>query len=103
MRCFHCLLFLSATICAVIVAITPLQSGEKKAAGETKKVNVGKNIILEVLPDKTKLVLIKSEVCLREGLLEQLLTRKRTKEHEAILAADIDARDLHLALTFAGA
>lgn len=42
-------------------------------------------------------------MCLREGMLEQLVTRKRTKEHEAILAADIDARELHLALTLAGA
>jgi len=83
-------------------------AGEKKetpkAAGEIKRAELGKqkNIILETQGDKRR-VLIKSEVCLREGLLEQLLTRKRTKEHEAILAADIDARDLHLALTIAGA
>lgn len=72
--------------------------------GETKKVEFGKqkNVILEIQGDKRR-VLVKSEVCLREGLLEQLLTRKRTKEHEAILAADIDGRDLHLALTLAGA
>lgn len=76
---------------------------EPKPAGETKKVNVGKNVALEILPDKTRRVLVASEVCMREGLLEQLLTRKRTKEHEAILAADIDGRDLHLALTLAGA
>jgi hypothetical protein len=36
-------------------------------------------------------------------LLEQLLTRKGQKEHEAPLAADIDARHLHAALLIAGA
>ena len=82
-------------------------AGEKKeepkvAAGETKKVPVGKNVTLEIQGEKRS-VRINAEVCLREGILEQLLTRKRTKEHEAILAAEIDARDVHLALTLAGA
>lgn len=87
---------------AALVAVLPggVQTGP---AGESKKAKVGKNITLEVLPDKSKRVLIAAEVCLREGMLEQLLTRKRTKEHEAILAADIDARELHFALTLAGA
>jgi hypothetical protein len=77
---------------------------EPKAAGDIKRVELGKQkkIILET-QGETRRVLIKAEVCLREGLLEQLLTRKMTKEHEAILAADIDARDLHLALTLAKA
>jgi hypothetical protein len=79
------------------------EKAEVKAAGESKKVKVGKNIELEILPDKTKRVIVQTEVCLREGPLEQLLTRKRLKEHEAILAADIDARELHLALTLTGA
>ncbi len=75
---------------------------EKQLAEETKKVKLGKNITLEI-QGKKKRVLVEAEVCLREGILEQLLTRKRTKEHEAALAADIDVRDLHLALTLAGA
>ena len=76
---------------------------EPKPAVETKKVQLYKNITLEVSPDKTRRVLVNAEVCLRQGILEQLLTKKRTKEHEAILAADIDARDLHAALMVAGA
>lgn len=76
---------------------------EPKAPGESKKVQVGKNVTLEVMPDKSRRVLVKAEVCLREGILEQLLTKAGTKLHEAILAADIDARDIHLALTLAGA
>src|SRR5262245_38513493 len=71
-------------------------------APEGKKVMVGDNIDLEVFPSSRR-VLVYSEVCLREGPLEQLLTRKDRKEHEAILAAKIDARKLHGALNLAGA
>jgi hypothetical protein len=81
------------------------QDADKKA--ETKKVPIGskkgsENIFLEVNGENRR-VLVNAYVCLRQGQLEQLLTRKRTKEHEAILAADIDARDLHKALLLAKA
>ena len=69
---------------------------------EIRKVPVGKNVFLEIQGDRRR-VLVDSVVCLREGPLEQLLTRARTKEHEAILAADCDARDIHKALLAAGA
>jgi hypothetical protein len=80
----------------------PAKSPETTKAAEVKKVPVGKNVSLAIQGDK-RFVLVDSVVCLREGPLEQLLTRKATKEHEAILAADIDARDLHKALLLAGA
>jgi hypothetical protein len=67
-----------------------------------KKVKVGDNVYLEVLP-KSRRVLVEAVVCLREGGLEQLLTRKNQKEHEAVLAADIDARKVHEALILAKA
>jgi hypothetical protein len=79
---------------------------DKKAAvskAESKKAAVGKNVVLEVLPDKKRRVLVSAEVCLREGQLEQLMCRKQTKEHEAILTADVDARHIHAALIAAGA
>jgi hypothetical protein len=66
------------------------------------KVNVGQNVFLEILPTSRR-VLISAEVCLREGPLELLLTRKGTKEHEAVLRADVDARKVHDALLLAGA
>jgi hypothetical protein len=69
---------------------------------DAKKVEVGKNVFLEVAP-KRRRVLVEAEVCLREGALEQLLTRKHQKEHEAILSADIDARKVHEALLLAKA
>jgi hypothetical protein len=67
-----------------------------------KKVEVGKNVYLEIKGEKRR-VLVQSSICLRRGMLEQLMTRKRTKEHEAILAADVDARVIHTALIAAGA
>jgi hypothetical protein len=83
---------------------TETKKTEQKAEGPVKRAELGKqkNIIIET-QGETRRVLIKAEVCLREGLLEQLLTRKGGKTHEAALAADIDARDLHLALTLTGA
>jgi hypothetical protein len=63
---------------------------------------LGRNVWLEVQGEHRR-VLIAATVCLREGQLEQLLCRKQTKEHEAILAADLDARDIHTALLAAGA
>jgi hypothetical protein len=69
---------------------------------EAKKVLVAKNIFLEVR-GKERRVLVSAEVCLREGQLELLMCRKQTKEHEAILTADVDARKIHEALLLAGA
>src|SRR5438128_2107570 len=76
------------------------QDKEKKT--EVKKAEIGKNVFLEIEGDKRRVV-VNAYVCLRQGMLEQLLTRKRTKEHEAILAADLDSRHIHFALQAAGA
>jgi hypothetical protein len=67
------------------------------AAAPAKKVEVGKNVFLEVQGDRRR-VLVNAYVVLRQGQLEQLMCRKRTKEHEAILAADVDAQRIHAAL-----
>src|SRR5262249_46360286 len=72
---------------------------------KTGRVGVGKNVTLEVRGGKfpRRRVIVAAAVCLREGPLEQLLTRKGQKEHEAILAANVDARKIHEALILAGA
>ena len=75
---------------------------EKDRVAEAKQVLVGRNVHLEV-QGKARRVLVSGAICLREGQLEQFLTRKGTKEHEAIVAADVDARDVHKALLLAGA
>src|SRR5205823_6437177 len=82
------------------LALAPAPKAEKKA--EIKKVVITPNIILEIEGQKRR-VLVGASICLQKGSLEQLLTRKDTKEHEAVLSADIDARKLHTALLLAGA
>lgn len=61
------------------------------------------SIILESKPDGTKRVLIQAEVCLREGPLELLVCKAKTKEHEAVLRVTVDAQFIHAALVAAGA
>jgi hypothetical protein len=84
------------------VATTSTREPAQPKPAAAKKVEVGKNITLEIDGDR-RLVRVNAYVCLRKGQLEQLLTRKRTKEHEAVLAADVDARLIHTALTLARA
>jgi hypothetical protein len=72
------------------------------APAAAKKVEVGKNVFLEIRGGKRR-VLVNAYVCQQKAPLEQLLTRKLTKEHEAVLAADVDARHIHAALIAAGA
>jgi hypothetical protein len=67
-----------------------------------KKVETSKNVYW-VSQGGNRWVEVQAYVCLRQGQLEQLMTRKRTKEHEAILAADVDASKIHLALITANA
>jgi hypothetical protein len=69
---------------------------------DAKKVEVGRNVWLVIEGDKRK-VMVQAEVCLREGMLEHLMCRQRTKEHEAVLSAEVDARDIHKALIVAKA
>jgi hypothetical protein len=69
---------------------------------EVKRVELGKNLFFEVQGEQRR-VIVRAAVCLREGQLEGLLTRKGTKEHEYVLAADVDARKVHLALVAARA
>jgi hypothetical protein len=75
----------------------------KEDGPPAKKVEIGKNVYLEIR-GKQRRVLVNAEVCLRRcDNLEELLCRKFSKEHESILAADVDARHIHAALIAAGA
>jgi hypothetical protein len=71
-------------------------------APPVKRAEIGKNIVLETQGDVRR-VRVAAAVCFREGALEMLMCRKNTKEHESVLHADIDARQLHTALLLAGA
>jgi hypothetical protein len=67
-----------------------------------KPLNAAKNLFFEKAADGTRRVHILAEVCLREGPLEVFLCKKNTKEHESILQADLDVREVHFALIAAG-
>lgn len=71
-----------------------------KVAGTKKALNEQKTLFVETLPGDKRRVLIEASVCLREGPLELLMCKKDTKEHEAIVHADVDAAQVHAALIF---
>jgi hypothetical protein len=75
----------------------PIEKRDQAKPVETRKVEVGKNVSLEVQGDRRR-VLVHASVCLQRGPLELLMCRKQTKEHESILTADVDARDIHKGL-----
>ncbi|CAN5162361.1 hypothetical protein BH11PLA2_BH11PLA2_33250 [soil metagenome] len=83
---------------------TPLPEAPKAdPKSEHKALQPDKSLILETKPDGTKRVLVAAQVCLREGPLELFACKKKSKEHEAIVAIDLDAQFIHAALVAAGA
>jgi hypothetical protein len=72
-----------------------------------KPLNKEKTLFFEKTQDDKRRVYILAEVCLRQGPLEVFLCngneKRSTKEHESILHADLDPRDIHFALIAAGA
>ena len=68
------------------------------------RIPVGPNVVLEI-QGTIRRVVVKSSVCMRKGMLEGLVTRAakgKSKDHEYLLAADVDARHLHAGLLLAG-
>jgi hypothetical protein len=52
---------------------------------------------------RSKRLILKATVVLREGILEHLMCSKGTKEHEAILASDAVPQQIHAGLLLTGA
>jgi hypothetical protein len=98
---------LGGTLALVLAGVTVLVTSRSAGAPvpdkpEAKRTPLAKNVFLEVQGEQRR-VIVQATVCLREGQLEGLLCRKNTKEHEYILEADADARQIHLALVAAKA
>lgn len=73
-------------------------------AGDAKEAVVPLNKNGTVLLDKAgKRLLLKTQVVLREGTLEQFCCLKQTKEHESILSLDAKAYTVHAGLLALGA
>lgn len=77
---------------AVSLAIEP--------SAAAKKLNPAGTVLLDVANKK---VVLRGELCLREGLLEMLVCKAKTKEHESIASVDADAYVIHAALMALGA
>ncbi len=58
---------------------------------------VNKNIWIDANP-KARRVLVRAYVCRQRAPLEEFMCRKDSKEHESVLAADLDAKSLQAAL-----
>jgi hypothetical protein len=88
--------------CHLEEELPPKSNADQPPDKATKKIAFGKNVTLEIDGERRR-VLVDTYVCRRTDMLEQLVCRKKTKEHEAVFAADIDARHVHAALLAAGA
>jgi hypothetical protein len=81
---------------------TPIVLSEdlQKLVDSGTAMNPQKTVFLD---KKNNRVLLTSRVCLREGLLEMLLCKAKTKEHESVITIDSDAFIIHGALLALGA
>ncbi|MCA9007305.1 MAG: hypothetical protein KDA70_18690 [Planctomycetaceae bacterium] len=73
---------------------------KSKETDEPVALNRQKTVLLD-LPHKK--LLLKTHVCLQEGVLEMLLCKKQTKEHESILSIESPATAIHAGLLAIGA
>ena len=73
---------------------------ESKKSKEPVPLNKQGTVLIDV---EGKRLLLKTKVCLREGVLEMLCCLKQTKEHESILTIDTEAYTVHTGLLALGA
>ncbi|WP_437190859.1 YdjY domain-containing protein [Planctomicrobium sp. SH527] len=94
-------------VCAVVLCpnvwgMEPMnaQSIPVPETSETISLNPEETVLFDKMNGK---LVLKTKVCLREGLLEMLLCPKQTKEHESILTIDSKAQVIHAGLLALGA
>ena len=75
-------------------------SKSKKEDDGLVALNKQKTVLLDL---EGKRLLLRTQVCLREGVLEMLCCKKQTKEHESILSIDSPAQAIHAGLLAIGA
>ncbi|MBS0205949.1 MAG: hypothetical protein JSS49_23915 [Planctomycetes bacterium] len=90
-----CVVMVGRLIAAPEVWAQDSAPAAKDATSELTSLNKAGTVLLDL---KGKRLLLKSEVVLREGLLEMLVCLKQTKEHESILAVDSKAQIIHAGL-----
>ncbi len=104
---------LAATMCAIAllsdVGRLTVRANEDEKAREKPRGATADAALVPLNPQGTvlldaagKRLLLKGEVCLREGLLEMLACLKQSKEHESILSVDTKAQIVHAGLLALG-
>ncbi|MEZ6068126.1 MAG: YdjY domain-containing protein [Planctomycetaceae bacterium] len=81
-------------------ATAPAAGASTGQAAEPVPLNPQKTVLLDRAGGR---LILKTKVVLRQGLLEMLLCKSQTKEHESILAIDSDAYVIHAGLLAIGA
>jgi hypothetical protein len=96
-----------ASLALAVFLVVPADPAANGDEGKTEALqpdpswkNLGQSLWFDT---KTKRVILRARVVLREGVLEHLMCLKGTKEHEAILATDAAASLIHAALLATGA
>ena len=107
LRCLSCLIVvgLGSLVLQTRAADEPVGKDKPPAKGAESKgeptpLNKSGTVQIDL---KGKRLLVKSEVVLREGLLEMLVCLKQTKEHESLLSVDARAQVIHAGLVALGA
>lgn len=81
----------------------PTSSAEEKSSAKEPAKLVPLNRQKTILLDrKNRRLVVRAKVVLRQGMLEMLMCKKHTKEHESILAFDGEAKILHAGLLALG-
>ncbi len=83
-----------------LLAASGVRSLSAQEVPAHKPLNPQKTVLLDLANKK---LILKAEVCLRDGALEMLVCKKQTKEHESILVVDSDAYVIHAGLLALGA
>jgi hypothetical protein len=84
-------------------AQTPPDPQTKPVESKRTPLNKKGTLLLETFSDGKRRVLVKTEICFREGQLELLMCKFQSKEHESILHGDVDGQEVHAALIAANA
>ena len=87
----------------VLTATSTLRAADPPMVSDASKVTPLNKEGTVLLDTAGKRLILKGEVCLREGLLEMLACLKQTKEHEAILRVETKAQVVHAGLLALGA
>ena len=96
---YHCALWTAALVAALAGGAAAPAQQPAKPAKDAPKIIKFKHLRLDLT---RRQVFLDAKVCLREGVLEFLVCKTGSKEHESILSTDAPGSQLHAALLALG-